>query len=114
MLEELQMSPPAAIGAFSAGARICGGSIVCGGALPLVAALLVRFERFASDPTAAYLVLVAVAACALAYLGNLRAAITHNSRKRLSLQTLVLAVPVVVLARVAGGLLLSHMQQPRA
>eukprot|EP00322_Chrysochromulina_rotalis_P017792 CAMPEP_0115885172 /NCGR_PEP_ID=MMETSP0287-20121206/30526_1 /TAXON_ID=412157 /ORGANISM="Chrysochromulina rotalis, Strain UIO044" /LENGTH=62 /DNA_ID=CAMNT_0003341559 /DNA_START=45 /DNA_END=233 /DNA_ORIENTATION=- len=43
MLEELQMSPPPAITAFAAGARLGGSALVCGGALPLV--VLDRFAR---------------------------------------------------------------------
>ena len=99
------MSPPAAISAASAALRILSGSLVCGGALPLVAAL---FNRVVADGTTTYLLTVAVAAVALSYLGSLRAVITHQARRRLALQTLTLAVPVLLLARTAGGLLLAQ------
>ena len=102
MLEELQMSPPATVSAASAAARICAGSLVCGGAIPLVACLL---DRVAMGAAAAHPFLVAVAIAALGYLGSVRASITHQGRKRLALQTLGLSLPVLVVARVAGGLL---------
>jgi len=51
MLEELQMSPPPAIGAVSAAARIFGSMLVCGGALPLVFTLLNRSASSGSSTT---------------------------------------------------------------
>jgi len=118
MLEELQMSPPPSISAVSAAMRICCSMLVCGGALPLVFTLLHRTTSMTPTTTTshadadvtAYLIVVALAAGALCYLGSLRASITHGKRGKLALQTVALAFPSVFLARTAGAVLLNQMQ----
>ena len=67
--EELQMSPPPALGALSVAARVGLSSIVCGGVLPLAAALLSREEppsAALSSHTFALLLLLGSGACLMA------------------------------------------------
>mmetsp|Transcript_28712 Transcript_28712/g.73643 ORF Transcript_28712/g.73643 Transcript_28712/m.73643 type:complete len:145 (+) Transcript_28712:154-588(+) len=108
MLEELQMSPPPAITAFAAGARLGGSALVCGGALPLVAMLAHRASQ-ATDTTPmagqTYWLVLALAVLALAYIGSLRASITHQARVKLSVQTAALALPCILLVRLAATFL---------
>ena len=108
MMEELQMAPPPAISPLAAGARIGGGMLV-GGCAPLLAAALLGGTIggngfFVTAP--AYLLVLCVAAVALGALGYARAAITHQQKQKLALQTLALALPAVCLARLAGTYML--------
>jgi hypothetical protein len=99
------MSPPVAMGAVSAAARSFGSALVCGGALPLVAFVLHRVW-----PSMTYVAVVASAIAALCYLGSARASITHQGRRRLSLQTIAVAFPALLLARVAGHAISAHFE----
>ena len=108
MLEELKMAPPPSVSALAAGARVCASTVVCGFVPPLGAMLAHRASQVADSAPLApstYALLLALAAVALGYLGVQRAAITHQGKTRLAMQYLGLALPTVVLARVAGGLL---------
>lgn len=108
MLEELQMSPPPAMSPSTAGVRVGGSAAVCGGALPLVTMVLHRASQSMDDESLspfAHLLLLGLAAVALGYLGSLRAAITHQGKSRLALQTVGLALPCVLIARLAGSYL---------
>jgi len=108
MLEELKMAPPPSVSALAAGARVCASTVVCGIVPPLGAMLAHRASQVADSAPlepSTYALLLALTAVALGYLGVLRAAITHQAKTRLAMQYLGLALPTVVLARVAGGLL---------
>ena len=99
------MSPPAAISALSAAARFSVSGLVCGSAPPLAACTVDRL--MGREGGAPFACAAIVAACALCYLGSTRAAITHQNHRTLALQTVGLAVPAVLLARVLGGPLLA-------
>jgi len=108
MLEELLMAPPPAVTALAAGTRVGGSMAVCGGALPLVALLIHRASLASDAETLAphtYSGILCLAAAALAYVGTLRAAITHQAKARLAMQTAALALPTVLLAWAAGSML---------
>lgn len=98
MLEELQMSPPPTIGAIETASRISGGCLIAGGALPLVSAVADRAFRGNNS----YLLLLILGLAALAYVGTLRAAITHQGKRRLALQTVAAATPCLIVAHIIG------------
>jgi len=103
MSEELQMAPPSEISEWQAASRVGGGVLVCGGTLPLCFAL---FSLSRPGP-AAFSLLLGVALAGLAYLGALRASITHQDKRRLALQTAALVLPCTLLPHLAGGHLAS-------
>ena len=74
MLEELQMAPPSDITDLQAAWRVGGSILVCGGTLPLCHALF----SLSRPGTVAFSLTLGVATAALAYLGALRASITHQ------------------------------------
>jgi len=113
MLEELQMSPPPAISPVAAAVRVGAGNLLAGLPLLAVAALFMSDAPPAAPASASgalvhcstgYMLLLALAAVALCYLGSLRANITHQERSKLAVQTAAIAVPCVLLARAAGSL----------
>ena len=105
MAEELQMAPPNAMHAAALGARVSVAALVAGAALPLCAAIVGRIPVVGGlvvdehDPSFG---LVAIAAAGLAYLGVLRASISHQGKRRLAAQTAALALPAALLGRVCG------------
>lgn len=102
MLEELQMAPPnPEVSALQAAAKVGSGVLVCGGMLPLCYALFC-LGRPGPDSMAFGLAL-GVAMAGLAYLGSLRASITHQSSRQLMVQTVALVLPCCVLPHLAGG-----------
>eukprot|EP00908_Phaeocystis_cordata_P012658 Transcript_23656.p1 GENE.Transcript_23656~~Transcript_23656.p1 ORF type:complete len:320 (-),score=96.52 Transcript_23656:327-1175(-) len=98
MLEELQMSPPPDLTAVQAAAKLGGGVLVCGGMLPLCYALF----SLSRPGGAAFALVLGVAMAGLAYLGALRASITHQGKRQLALQTIALVLPCTVLPHLAG------------
>lgn len=98
MLEELQMPPPPELNAWQAATKMGGGVLVCGGTLPLCYAL---FSLSRHGP-AAFALMLGVAMASLAYLGGLRASITHQSKRQLALQTCALVLPCTVLPHLAA------------
>lgn len=103
MLEELQMPPPSEITEFQAAWRVGGSILVCGGTLPLCHALF----SLSRPGTVAFSLTLGVAIAALAYLGALRASITHQvndaaSNPRLSLRPLTLRAPLLRRTSVAS------------
>jgi len=106
MLEELQMAPPnPEVSALQAAAKVGSGVLVCGGMLPLCYALFC-LGRPGPDSMAFGLAL-GVAMAGLAYLGSLRASITHQSSRQLMVQTVALVLPCCVLPHLAGGYIAS-------
>ena len=105
MAEELQMAPPNAMHAAALGVRVSVAALVAGAALPLCAAIVGRIPVVGGlvvdehDPSFG---LVAIAAAGLAYLGVLRASISHQGKRRLAAQTAALALPAALLGRVCG------------
>ena len=106
--------PPPTMTALSAAAQFCVPLVICGGALLLLAQLAARASPPASAspsttglPPNQLLGLVSLALVALAYLGSLRAAITHQGRTTLGLQTVTIALPSALLAYLVGAHLLS-------
>lgn len=98
MMEELQMPPPSSLGAMEISILVLAGSLLFGCALPLAHLLL---ESTLSDSLRMF-VLWSIASLLLAALGALRASCTHQGRRRLALQTAMLALPCILLARLAG------------
>ena len=86
-------------------ARVSVAALVAGAALPLCAAIVGRILVVGGlvvdehDPSFG---LVAIAAAGLAYLGVLRASISHQGKRRLAAQTAALALPAALLGRVCG------------
>lgn len=99
MLEELQMAPPPELSALQAAGKVGSGVLVCGGMLPLCYALFC----LSRPGPAAFALALGVAMAGLAYLGSLRASITHQDRRQLVLQTVALVLPCCVLPHLAGG-----------
>ena len=118
--EELQMSPPALISPHASALRIGGSMLASGAMLQLVGWMLEAGMRAPSPSgrrppsfwpasNAVYLPLL-LGCLGLLYLGSLRASITHQMRRKLAMQTCAVAVPCVVLARWAGGVLLADLR----
>lgn len=112
------MSPPPQISPVAAGLRSASGMLLGGGPMLLAHVLLDRVAG--NDAVAAshrpavlqpgsrgYVFMLVLCALAMAALGSYRAAITHQQRRRLAMQTCALAMPGVLLARLAGVMLLS-------
>jgi hypothetical protein len=79
---------------------------VCGSAPTLAACAVDRLVGHEGS-SAPFVCACVLGACALGYLGSRRADITHQSNRMLALQTMALAVPVVLFARALGGPLLA-------
>ncbi len=94
------MAPPPAITPLSGALRRGGGTVVCGSAVALVSTLV---SSFGASPRLGYLAAVAVALPSLLYLGASRASLTHQRRRALAAQTCALALPCVLIARLAGA-----------
>ena len=115
------MPPPSDITEFQAAWRVGGSILVCGGTLPLCHALF----SLSRPGTVAFSLTLGVAIAALAYLGALRASITHQvndaapnppfaapshppspaaaqDKRRLALQTVALVIPCLVLPQLFG------------
>mmetsp|Transcript_1743 Transcript_1743/g.3433 ORF Transcript_1743/g.3433 Transcript_1743/m.3433 type:complete len:284 (+) Transcript_1743:84-935(+) len=103
MLEELQMAPPPELSALQAAAKVGSGVLVCGWMLPLCYALFC----LSRPGPAVFPLALGVAAAGLAYLGVLRASITHQDRRKLGLQTSALVLPCCALPHLAGAYLSS-------
>ena len=101
------MSPPPPISPVAAAMRAGGGMLL--GAAPLLLAwtALDHILDSATSQSYLYLLVMLLGALALGYVGSLRAAITHQKRTQLALQTSALVVPGVLLARLAGAVLLA-------
>ena len=111
------MSPPSLISPLASAGRIGGSMLASGGALLLIGWLLEaglrapstsgrRSPSFWPASSSVYFLLL-VGCVGLLYSGSLRASITHQQRRKLALQTCAVALPCVVLARWAGGVLLA-------
>ena len=114
------MSPPALISPHASALRIGGSMLASGAMLQLVGWMLEAGMRAPSPSgrrppsfwpasNAVYLPLL-LGGLGLLYLGSLRASITHQMRRKLAMQTCAVAVPCVVLARWAGGVLLADLR----
>lgn len=90
------MPPLPAVSPLSAAVRVCGATLACGGLLPTVAWL-------GGHGPAARLGVLAIAVAGLAYLGTLRASLTHGASRRLAVQTVGAALPCVLMAWFAGA-----------
>ena len=99
------MSPPPPLTALSAASRFGGAVLVCGGCLPLLSLALDRGRAQANASASTYMAVLCLSVLALAYIGSLRASITHQARGRLAAQTALIALPCVVFAKIAGAVL---------
>ena len=112
------MSPPPQISPAAAAARAASGMLLCGGPMLLAQLILERIvdnDAEASSRVGAlrsssrvYVSMLVLGALAMAALGSWRAAITHQQRGRLALQSCALVIPGMLLARLAGVTLLAE------
>lgn len=108
MLEELQMAPPnPEVSALQAATKVGSGVLVCGGMLPLCYALFGLGQRGPGPDSVAFGLALGVAMAGLAYLGSLRASITHQSSRQLMVQTGALVLPCCLLPHLAGSYIAS-------
>ena len=117
------MAPPAGISPLAAGLRSAGGMLLSGalllGALAFFSFDTERDHHARRAPSLfamsrPYVLVLLLGIAALCYLGTLRAAITHQERKRLALQTCAIALVCAGLARLAGCSLVPTLALPLA